>query len=112
MQHQQLQQAKTGGRSAAKQEKRASSNQRGSTALLQAAPDQAAEAEPFRPTQSPNVALYKPQQLIRIEEEKLQLQSELETMQKFVGESQSKIENLTKCVQESNTGIFLREQEL
>ena len=30
-------------------------------------------------------------------------------MQKFVGESQSKIDNLTKCVQESNTGIFLRE---
>lgn len=33
-------------------------------------------------------------------------------MQKFVGESQNKIDNLTKCVQESNTGIFLREQEL
>ena len=33
-------------------------------------------------------------------------------MQKFVGESQNKIDNLTQCVQESNTGIFLREQEL
>lgn len=73
---------------------------------------QTCQTDTWFPTQSPNIQHYKPIELIRVEEENLQMKSELITMQTFVDEYKNKNEHLTKCVQEGNTNKFLQEQEI
>jgi len=55
------------------------------------------------------VALYKPQEMIRLEVEQEQMKSEHTHMQELNGELVKKVNHLSECIKDCNSKIFLKE---
>ena len=64
-----------------------------------------------KPTLTQALSHYRPQELIRLEQENQQLDNELKASKEFQKELSDRVEHLKKCIQENNQRLFLVEKE-
>jgi hypothetical protein len=64
-----------------------------------------------KPTLTQALTHYRPQELIRLEQENEQLDNELKASKEFQKELSDRVDHLKKCIEENNQRIFISEKE-